>query len=428
VKSLFTKQDGSALALVLSVLIILSTLMMLYFGVVHFTNKILSRERNYYHASLNAKSAINHAQTLPKLNELFDFNAFNINDLKFTISRYQIGFSEHIVGSSTVGSESVHRIATLATHYPLLDGTALISSGLSFYNPLYVTGNTEIHGNVITGKYKVSANSIKNIYYRGKRAVYGEVKTVSQPAMPEIDLSALNKIVTAQTNEFADYNSATRDLNFKAYTFKDTEYKDVKGPGTVFLAELPDTSNFEFVNIISSKALYLNSKTLRLKSSMVYSENEITIKGEYRNCQFISRGKITVEPLAKLENCLIMVLESERHIKLAKERILLKKSAIFSGQIVYVPAKGYNYREKFIPIKLDNSSELHGVIYSPYGIDPNFILNGSLLVNYFEFTQRGTKIQNFINGLHLKAEDRLETFHIFKSTKAERFIQFSQEL
>ena len=104
------------------------------------------------------KSGLYAAKKMNPLKIMLDKTEISEDDLHVINYRFRLGFTEHISSYGIYQNDTVLRKSILMTSYNELNGAILISGWRSFYNPLYLTGNTNLMGNVFTGKYGLAPN------------------------------------------------------------------------------------------------------------------------------------------------------------------------------------------------------------------------------------------------------------------------------
>ena len=397
----FKDEQGMSISLVLSILVIISTFLLLYFGAIHHSRTTVKNEIAYYNASLNANSGMNFAKNLTPLKVLKDQHILNYGNLKATVKRYKIGFSEHVSSVGEYQGTRVERHSVFLVHYPLFKDVALMTRGKSFFNPIYITGNTSINGNVYTGRYGVSKQSMKDIYYKKKRLVEGTVYKHDKSRVPEVDDTALTLILKEKETTFnPEIKNQTLYLNFQTVkweSIKDYKISSIVGPGTLLLHQIPTyITHFKNVNVLIDQSVTLTQKE-QFTQCMIYSKSTILINTELTENQFISESKIELGNVAQLLGTnLILVKGKQIHFMERIPRIVFSPSSQYSGDLVYISPKGYDYREQLKTFDLPKTIRLNGLIYSPFGVPSEIKLDGTLLFNYTQVKYRGTTYQNYI--------------------------------
>jgi hypothetical protein len=432
---MFTKlreDSGFSIGTVLAILVIISTFLLLYFGMLYHTRRILAKEIRYYNASQNALSGMNYAKKQKALTKMFDEFSISEQDLNVKIKRYLIGFSEHISSFGNYQGEKVVRHSVLLQHYSKYRDAALVTTGKSFFNPVYITGNTSITGNILTGRYGFSKQSMRDIYYKKKKLFDGKLINHTKSQMPETNLKQLKLILGQKEKNFKiDTLKKTLYLNFQTVrweTISDLEIDKILGPGTLKVKSLPKkVQSFKNINFISENELYLTQANQFLQS-MIYSKKKVQVDTELKENQFISEEMIELGNVAQLTGKnLVMVLGKNRHIKARKPRIIFAKSSQYEGDICYTKLKMYDYRHDFISISIPKNIRLKGIIYSPFGLSPELTVSGVLMFNYTSTKYRGTTYQNYLKDLKVKASENMLGYS-FLDEKGIRFERSSQEV
>jgi hypothetical protein len=429
VKYLFNKslsENGSSLALSIALLLIVSTFISIYLITFRTTMSVVKNEIQYYRASVNAYSGINYAKNMEELRNLHGQINIEHEDLKFKIDRYLIGFSEEIYSTGYYQNYQVTRFANVLVHNSSYDNLAIITGGRAFNNPVYVTAGTDITGNVLTGKYGFSKQSIRNLYFKGKEIVKGKIYKEQKSYAPALDYFAIEKILSSERT-LIEVKDSIFNLNFQSYRFSGILPRKIIGPGTIEInGDLSDLEEISHSNIIVSSDIEI-PKELLINDCMIFSKGKISVEGKRENLQLVSEKMIKLKASAELTgHSLLLVIGNSSQVKSRIPAIFLEEGSRFNGAIIYKEPKDFHYRDHYLPFDFKNKSKFKGIIYSPYGVSTELSLDGLIIINYTEFKLGGSTYQNYLKDLKIKAEEKYITLNLFPYT--ERLIEKTYEL
>ncbi len=282
-------------------------------------------------------------------------------------------------------------------------------------NPLIVTGETEITGNVAVGTRGVKSGNIKGIRFKGKRLVTGDIITKNRSQMsainPQVSFEATKTMLDGlQSQPDKDpFNAGSvideerlpsclifeDDFEFTDWSLLDsTKACTVVTTGSLLVG--PDLDLPRQSMLVAADTLIL--KNCNLDQALIYGKKQIQVSGNVcGNAQFLSDEQIIVKNGVTL--CWPSILYVNREVPNAQpfEAIKLEGGTSVRGAVVlYTSEKTNKNVMNLCRIKVEKFATMHGLLYTNLSADMGGELTGHASVSSFYLYYSPTHYINYL--------------------------------
>jgi len=414
-------QNGSA---IITVIVFITIVMLFISGLLlykKYQSKQIIRFGDEIQAYYNAKSALTFAlkNIKPFLvdkdysQNTFQYNLFSKDST--TVSIEPFGYYLRCISTSKIHNISKTRTFLIGTKQNELSKYAMIIGNTR--NPVIVTGNTMIRGDVAVGLQGVKPGVIKGRRYKGQRVVYGNVYKDVKSYLPKINFELLQVqrqqlasiypkseffISNENPNRIYLQNSIYNFSQQKLSELQKTGVTTIIGPGILKIDSDIQINNFNLYNqitIYSTKSVHL-SNNINSDNILVFA-NKIIMNGPSKlKGQFFAQNSFNISNGTKLEYPSIVGLVSKK-VWNAENEFQIGPDVEIEGAIFLANDIAEEIGRKRHKLLFEKSTRVKGFTYSDNYTELQGSVYGTVMTNTFHFYLSPTIYINWIKDAEI---------------------------
>jgi len=430
IKEIAQEEDGSALATVLVIAVIISLFIGAILSGIVLQSRFIQRDINSSKALYAAEEAafrFLHLSSVPaSYSSTKTIPLTNRNEARVTATPFG-GFWE-IQSVAKVSNQKRTIRMLFGRHSSLLFNNSIALGDSN--SALTLTGTTEIKGDIITYSAGVRTENFKGIPFRG--VVEGERTRFNK----EIQFPEFNTSFFKLQEEYFESLYDDRSLQRFASDYigqnpsssiqqKDTLYFEqntewitnqvVQLPMDVVLVVNGNfTINGEyslspFTKIIVRDTLLVGG-AVSGKNILLYAGKSLQIGGGASvSAQALSKGTITIRDDAYLRYPSLVYSSKELYDGGKKEVINIRDRSIVDGTVIY-PFKSSSFTQDLFRVKVDTNATVRGSIYNAGQTELLGTVLGSVITEQFYFYESPTSYINWLKDVTIDVTQRPQNF------------------
>jgi hypothetical protein len=422
-------EEGSALASVLIIIVIVSLFIGIVLSGIYLQNGFIQQDINEVKARYAAEAGI--ALFLSE----FNYSAVT-RDTSLTITvddstqvtinaRPFGGFLDVESMAMIKGKEKKIRVLAGAKKTDVFEHAVVLGDTSSV---LMLTGSTQLKGDILSGQIGTRTTDFKGISFSG--SLQGEQMQQSGPLLPNFDAGFIqnqkdvikNSFQDGTFNSFASSFGGLRDSNAEA---EDTLFFD----GNVSWSSRDSISFPKDVTIAVNGSLTLNGNyyfgaftkllvtdTLRVGGSisgehvLMYAGQSLQVGGGAQlSAQVLSGGEIILRDNAYLTYPSLVYTDQELSPDRQEVIIDIRGNAKIDGTVVY-PVPTTNFTSGLFRVRVSDQAEVRGGIYTLGQTELEGTVLGSVLTQQFYFYESPSSYINWLKDAEVDFSGRPENY------------------
>ncbi len=424
VRSIISKEHGSALSTVL----VISTIILLLIGGIFLGIRV---QMKFMQRDVNSTKALYQAEA--NIYKFLRKNTASVHEGIYKIDAENSltvkpfgGFWDITSESSVSGRNRKVRVLTGDKSGGLYKSAVLLGDSTS---NITLTGTTLLNGNIFTYGEGIRESGFKGIPFRGNFS--GDQRHFdADTTFPEFS----TEIFHLQFDQFKNIRSSPQIRRFMT-NYRGEVTKNLKTGDTLYYEE--DTEWIErnivtmpmdlviivdgnftingnytfkpFTKIIVSDTLLVGGSVTG-KNILLYAGKSLQIGGGVSvSTQALSEGNIVVRDNAYLEYPSLVFSSQETYEGGAKEVINITGDAVIDGTVVY-PFRPSGFTQEFLKVKIDTNAIVRGSIYNNGQTELSGKILGTAMTYQFYFYESPTTYVNWLKDVTIDVSQRPENF------------------
>lgn len=420
-----TNDSGSAIITVIVFLTITLFFISLIILYDHQKNKLIKNYGAEVQSFYTAKSAV--LLSLTKYEKQLKKNNYNPKTYKYSlfnkdttwITMRPWGVFIYCSAKSKIKNISKERQFLISLKPDHRFNAAVIIGDLK--NPLVVSGQTVITGDVIVGPAGIKAGTMHGSHYKGKKLVFGSIRKESESFYPQLNEEPLldQMRILRQNEELAaslrERGKQTINLENRSVYLDQTELdnliqeglKEITGPGIIYLKGAARLQNISLRGLIT---IYSEDEVAFYHP--VKAENILVIAGRIKigknlvlRGQFIATDGIKIGNEVKLEYPSVVYLISREMVS-DEANLTIDDNVTINGGVILA---GTSLRSN---LSISEKGVVNGFTYSGNYTQLAGTVNGTVMTKSFYLYSSPTLYINWINNAVIDRKYLLSEYFI----------------